>query len=152
MDFLNISIDLTFNTSSPTQTVMVPILNDMILEGLEYFSLVLVSNDPAATLNPATANINVLDDIHSTLKTPDLHNLQYAICSMYCNVLVQIVSFPLLVVLIGLNPATYSIGEDAGDVNVTLSVLAGTLDRDVIVTLTTMNSTAMCESLKALKI
>ena len=55
-------------------------------------------------------------------------------------------------VLIGLNPATYSIGEDAGDVNVTLSVLAGTLDRDVIVTLTTMNSTAMREFPKALKI
>ena len=76
MDFPNISIDLTFNTSSPTQTVMVPILNDMILEGLEYFSLFLVSNDPAATLNPATANINVLDDIHSTLKTPDVRNPQ----------------------------------------------------------------------------
>ena len=60
------------------------------------------------------------------------------------------VHFPIAVVTIGLNPATYSVREDAGSVNVTLSVLAGTLDRDVIVTLTTMNSTAMCECRKTL--
>ena len=86
MDFLNISIDLTFNTSSPTQTVMVPILNDMLLEGLEYFSLILVSNDPAATLNPATANINVLDDIHSTLKhqMSDMCNKLFVVCTAMC--------------------------------------------------------------------
>ena len=54
----------------------------------------------------------------------------------------------ILVVLIGFNRTTYSVREDAGGVNVTLSVLDGTLDRDVIVTLTTMNSTAMCECRK----
>ena len=48
-------------------------------------------------------------------------------------------------VTIGLNTTTYSVCEDALSVNVTLSVQAGTLDRDVVVTLTTMNSTAMCE-------
>jgi len=53
--------------------------------------------------------------------------------------------FLFSVVAIGLNPATYSICEDAGNVSVTLSAQAGNLDRDVIVTLTTMNSTAMCE-------
>ena len=73
-DFRNISIDLTFNTSSSTQTVTVPILNDMVPEYLEYFSLVLMSNDPAVTVNPATANITVLDDINSTLKLPGVCN------------------------------------------------------------------------------
>lgn len=58
---------------------------------------------------------------------------------------VEIVSFPASAVTIGLNPATYSIYEDAGNVSVTLSVQAGTVDRDVIVTLTTINSTAMRE-------
>ena len=58
---------------------------------------------------------------------------------------VEMVSFPASVVTIGLSPATYSIREDAGNVSVTLSAQAGTLDRDVIVTLTTMNSTAICE-------
>ena len=72
MDFANISIDLTFNISLPTQTVMVPILNDMVPEDLEYFSLALTSNDSAVTLNPATANITVRDDVDSTLKLPDV--------------------------------------------------------------------------------
>ena len=54
-------------------------------------------------------------------------------------------------VLIGLNPATYSVGEDAGNVSVTLSVLAGTLGRDVTVILTTRNSTAMREYRTTLK-
>jgi len=50
-----------------------------------------------------------------------------------------------------LNPSTYSVREDAGSVSVILSVLAGTLDRDVIVNLVTMKSTAMRESLKTFK-
>ena len=72
MDFPNVSISLTFNISSPTQTVMVPILNDMVPEDFEYFSLVLVSSDPAVTLNPATANITLIDDLDSTLIPPDI--------------------------------------------------------------------------------
>ena len=67
VDFPDISINLTFNISSPTQTVMVPILNDMAVEDLEYFSLALMSSDPDVTLNPATANITVVDDTDSEL-------------------------------------------------------------------------------------
>ena len=51
-------------------------------------------------------------------------------------------------VTIGLNRTVYSVSEDAGSVTVTLSVQNGTLDRDVIVTLSTINGTAMCEYLK----
>ena len=40
--------------------------------------------------------------------------------------------------------------EDAGSVTVTLSVQTGALDRDVIVTLSTINGTALCESLRPL--
>ena len=74
MDFLNMSIDLTFKASSPSQTVMVPIVNDTVPEDLEYFILSLMSNDPAVTLNPVTASINILDDIDSTLKQADVLN------------------------------------------------------------------------------
>ena len=63
MDFSNISLDLTFSPSSTTQTVMVPILNDAVPEVmLEYFSLVLMSTDPAVSLNPSIASITILDD------------------------------------------------------------------------------------------
>jgi len=54
----------------------------------------------------------------------------------------------ILVVTIGFNRTTYSVHEDAGSVGVTLSVQAGTLDRDVVVTLTTINNTALRESSK----
>ena len=48
-------------------------------------------------------------------------------------------------VTIGFNETTYSVSEDAGSANVTLTVQTGTLDRDVIVTLSTTRGTAMCE-------
>ena len=63
MDFSNISLDLTFSPSSTTQTVMVPILNDAVPEDmLEYFSVVLMSTDPAVSLSPKIANITIVDD------------------------------------------------------------------------------------------
>ena len=63
IDFSNTSLDLTFSSSSTTQTVMVPILNDAVTEDmLEYFSLVLMSTDPAVSLNPMIANITIVDD------------------------------------------------------------------------------------------
>jgi len=81
MDFASISIDLTLNASSPIQTVMVPILNDTVPEDLEYFILSLMSNDPAVTLNPVTASINLLDDIDSTSKPAEFCNKLFVTCS-----------------------------------------------------------------------
>ena len=37
----------------------------------------------------------------------------------------------MLGITIGFNPATYSVAESAGSVNVTVNILNGTLDRDV---------------------
>jgi len=67
VDFPDISINLTFNISSPTQTVMLPMLKEMAVEDLEYFSLALMLSDLDVTLNPATANITVVDDTDSEL-------------------------------------------------------------------------------------
>ena len=49
-------------------------------------------------------------------------------------------------VTIGFNRAAYSVSEDAGSVSVTVSVQTGALGRDVVVTLSTINGTALCES------
>ena len=66
MDFPDTSTDLTFNSSSTTQTVMVSILNDVVPEDmLEYFSLILTSTDAAVTLSPMTANVTIIDDMDS---------------------------------------------------------------------------------------
>ena len=48
-------------------------------------------------------------------------------------------------VTIGFNKTAYSVYEDADSVSVTLFVESGTLDRDVIVNLSTISGTAMCE-------
>ena len=49
----------------------------------------------------------------------------------------QIVLFSSAVVTIGFNTVVYSVLEDAGSVNVTVSILNGTLARNVVVTLST---------------
>lgn len=73
MDFQDTSIDLTFNSSSSTQTAMVSIVNDAVLEDtLEYFSLIMTSTDSALTLHPMTANIYIRDDIDSKYHTSEL--------------------------------------------------------------------------------
>ena len=53
-------------------------------------------------------------------------------------------------VTIGFNPTTYSVSEDVGSVTVAVSLLSGILSRDVIVSLHTMNNTAIGESLNKL--
>jgi len=63
MDFPNTSLDLTFSPSSPTQTVMVPILNDAVPEVMfEYFTIVLMPTEHHLSLDPSIANITILDD------------------------------------------------------------------------------------------
>ena len=48
-------------------------------------------------------------------------------------------------VTIGFNPVTYSQLEEAGSVNVTVSILDGTLGRNVVVTVSTSGGTATGE-------
>ena len=49
----------------------------------------------------------------------------------------QIILFPSAVVTIGFNTAAYTLLEDAGSVNITASILNGTLARNGVVTLST---------------
>ena len=50
-------------------------------------------------------------------------------------------------VTVGFNRTAYYVSEDAGSVIVTVSMENGTLGRDVIVIVSTVNGTALCESL-----
>ena len=69
--------------------------------------------------------VSILPDAHS--KHVFMHT------SVYC----QIVFFSSAVVTIGFNTVAYTVLEDAGSVNVTASILNGTLARNVVVTLST---------------
>ena len=55
------------------------------------------------------------------------------------------IMFTTSVVTIGFNKTAYSVSEDAGSVTIALSVQTGAQDRDVVVTLTSINGTAMCK-------
>ena len=54
-------------------------------------------------------------------------------------------------VTIGFNKTAYSVSEDEGSVSVTLFVQIGAQDRDVVITLSSINGTALCKFLKQLK-
>jgi len=62
----------------------------------------------------------------------------------------NLITFTISVVTIGFSRTAYSVNEGASSVSVTLSVQTGTLGRDVVVTLSTINSTALCKPLKPL--
>ena len=132
MDYTHVSRSLTFNASITTQMVEVPIVDDHIVEHSEIINLTLVSTDSAVILNPSTSTITI-EDVDSKLHT---------VCRSP-NIWVQFILFTTLVVTIGFNKTAYSASEDASSVSITLSVEIGALDRDVIVTLSSINGTAM---------
>ena len=56
------STNVTFNASTPIQTVNISILDNEIVADSTMFSVSLTSADPAAILNPASAVITIEDD------------------------------------------------------------------------------------------
>ena len=61
-EYTAVSTSFTFNASTPTQTVNIPILDNEIVAGSTMFSVSLTSADPAAILNPASADVTIEDD------------------------------------------------------------------------------------------
>ena len=59
---------LTFDATVSTRVVVVPILDDNVLEDSEFINVTLVSADPAVMLNPNTARMRI-EDIDSELTT-----------------------------------------------------------------------------------
>ena len=61
-EYTPVSTDVTFNATTPTQTVSIPILDNEIVTDSTMFSVSLTSADPAAILNPTKADITIEDD------------------------------------------------------------------------------------------
>ena len=61
-DYTTVSIDLTFNSGTTTQTVMIPIIGDNVVESTESFTVSLTSADSAVTLNPSTTTVTIQND------------------------------------------------------------------------------------------
>ena len=62
MDYTITSSNLTFSTTMSSQTVTIPILEDTIVEDSETIIVTLTSADPAATLNPQSATVTIVDN------------------------------------------------------------------------------------------
>ena len=108
----------------------IPILDNMIVADSTVFSVALSSADTAAVLNPANANITIEDD-DSKHATSGI--VQDTIA--YTKII-----FPphISAITIRFQPATYTVAESAGSVNVTVvNILNGSLVRDVHVFLMT---------------
>ena len=61
-EYTPVSTNVTFNASTSTHTVNIPILHNEIVTGSTMFSVSLTSADPAAILNPASTDITIEDD------------------------------------------------------------------------------------------
>ena len=62
MDYIVTSSDLTFNATTSSQTVTIPILEDDIFEGSETIIVTLTSTDPASIVNPQSASVTIEDN------------------------------------------------------------------------------------------
>ena len=61
------NMQLTFNVSVLSQTVMITIADGAVLEGPETFSVTLATSDNAVMLNPMTAAVSIQEDNDSRL-------------------------------------------------------------------------------------
>ena len=62
LDYSFTSSEVTFSATTSSQVVTIPILEDTIVESSETINVTLMSVDPAATLNPASAVITIEDN------------------------------------------------------------------------------------------
>ena len=62
VDYVVTSSNLTFNTTTSSQTVTIPILEDNFVEDSETITLTLMSADLAAILNPSSASVIIEDN------------------------------------------------------------------------------------------
>jgi len=123
--------DLTFDAGTLTQTVEISTTSDTVLEMSESFTVSLSQTpvDAAVTLVPESTTINIQDTTCKLAKGSShcLSPLHNCVSSS--------------AVTIGFDATTYNVTE-GGSVNVSVSVQSGTLARDVVVTLQTVNGTA----------
>ena len=62
VDYDVTSTNLIFSATTSSQIVTIPILEDSILESSETINVTLMSVDPAAILNPASAVVTIEDN------------------------------------------------------------------------------------------
>lgn len=123
-----LNLQLTFHPSMSSHVVYIQILNDTVKEKTESFTVSLYTDIPRVKFTNQSAQIIITDDDGEPLKYHygihlRLHNYADAI-------------------VIGLLSTTYTVNENDGEVNIAVGVLEGSLHGEVIVSVSTSDSTA----------
>ena len=70
-DFSPVSVSLTFTAGGVTTLpVVIPLVDDSVLESSEYFSVLLVSSSQRVTVGQGSANVTILDDDGKLARLP----------------------------------------------------------------------------------
>ena len=79
-DYTPVTTNLTLNNTNAAipQTVTIPILDDLFLEGSEVFNMTLTTNNYNAMLLPNTI-IVIIEDVEGKLKRRDYHTASYPV-------------------------------------------------------------------------
>ena len=138
-DYTPVTTDLTFNSTNAAipQTVTIPILDDLLLEGSEVFNVTLTSN--SAVLAPDSATVTIEDVDGKLHYSVGLLSTDFREGNKISNIFSS--TYPEITVGF-FCPGNYFVAEDASSVNVTVDILRGTPARDVIVTLQTVDGSA----------
>ena len=123
------STNVTFSIGSTSQTVMVTAEDDNVIENNETFTLSLTSGDNAVDMTPQSATVTITDQTSKYTTTGHITT-----------------GLPLVLrsgLTMTFEETSYSVREGAS-LNVTVTVTAEniTFDRDVEVTVMTINGTA----------
>ena len=132
------------------QTVTIFILDDLLLEGSEFFNVTLTSANSSTLMILRDSFTIIIEDEDSKLNCCS-GSCVYKKCTQQ-NMHNTIYLFPSCSgITIGFYcPGWYYVDEDDGSVSVTVEILRGTPTRDVIVTLQTVDSSARGKALKYL--
>ena len=126
----------------PAQVVTILILNDLIVENDKSFNVTLATFDTAVTLRLQTTSVNIRDN------DSKLYCTQYTYITLFES-LVLVLATRIICsfsgVAIGFNITEYSVSENASSVSAVVSVLSGTLARDVFIKVFTSDATATSE-------
>ena len=137
-DYTSLSIDLTFNSVTISQMVTVATSTDTVIEDEETFTLSLTENDDAVNmLTPQSATVTITDQTSKYIHCP-LNRIEEYVAArrnlIYC-VFSSALTF-------GFDPSVYSVMEGESEM-VTVTVMGGTLDRDMVVTVMTVDGNAV---------
>ena len=74
-DYTPVTTNLTFNSTNEAipQTVTIPILDDLLLEGSEVFNVTLTTNNSSVTLLPNLTTVTI-EDVEGKLKRLTIFN------------------------------------------------------------------------------